>query len=416
MPRSADANACRTCVRRRVKCDGKLPICERCSKRDIYCDRTARIVLRHYKPRGSVDLSPPEGTPRELLKQAQIAQLFHVYIKELAPSYDLNDEDRAFEREGAEKALESPLLFSAAIAFSAIYMHRKAAFRRTIAETYHDRCLKLLIALSCDDEAVSDGTALASCCLLRSYELLSEDEDPNRHLFGASTLVPAPPSLSDHSLLASGFWNYLREDISYSLFHDCPLKVHVDRVNLIERRDDECANGISLLLARAINVVFGDAIDDVLPDIDSWRKRYAREPFSRIEGETFPIVKMAKDCHASAMHYYYVAKCMLQSEDRPALAAEIIGLAMHSESASVIINAYGPITYSGQYLVSGQQRQALIAYLQSTDRKTQWSLDFIIQRLKKKWATADASNNQSSPHPSEPSPLAQASPDLKVSG
>ena len=389
MPRSADANSCRTCIRRRVKCDGKLPICERCQKRDIYCDRSSRLILKQYGSREQAAV-PSDGTPRDLLQQVQIAQLFHVYIKELAPWYDLNDEERAFEREGAEKALDSPLLFSAAIAFAGIYMHRKAAFPRAIAELYHDHCLKLLIALSRDDRAIHDGTALASTCLLRSYEILAEDEDPNRHLFGASTLVPALPTLSDHSLLAGGFWNYLREDISYSLFSDCPLKVQMDQVCLLERLDDEYANNISLLLGRTVNVFFGSETHDVLPEIHAWRKRFVREPFSRVEGDDFPIVKMAKDCQVAAMHYYYVAKCMLESDNRPALAAEIIGLSMSAESASVIINAYGPMCYSGQYLTSGEQRQGLIAYLRSTERKTQWSVGFIISKLKKKWEVADA--------------------------
>ncbi len=358
-------------------------------KRDIYCDRSSRLILKQYGSREQATV-PSNGTPRELLQQVQVAQLFHVYIKELAPWYDLNDEERPFEREGAEKALDSPLLFSAAIAFAGIYMHRKAAFPREIAELYHDRCLKLLIALSREDRVTTDGTALASTCLLRSYELLAEDVDPNRHLFGASTLVPPLPDLSDHSLLAAGFWNYLREDISYSLFSDCPLKVHMDQVCLLERLDDEYANNISLLLGRTVNVFFGNQTDDVLPEIHAWRKRFIREPFSRVEGEIFPIIKMAKDCQVAAMHYYYVSRCMLEIDDRPALAAEIIGLSMSAESAPVIINAYGPMCYSGQYLTSGEQRQSLIAYLQSTERKTQWSVGFIISKLKAKWELADA--------------------------
>ena len=150
MPRSADINSCRTCVRRRVKCDGKVPICQRCQKRHTYCDRSSKLVLKHYGPREQ-PIACSDGTPRELMQQIQIAQLFHVYIKELAPWYDLNDEERAFAREGSEKALDSPLLFAAAIALAGIYMHRKAAFPRSIAESYHERCLKLLIALSRED-------------------------------------------------------------------------------------------------------------------------------------------------------------------------------------------------------------------------------------------------------------------------
>jgi hypothetical protein len=390
MPRTADANACRTCIRRRLKCDGKLPICQRCEKRDIYCDRTPRLLLRQYNP-GEQTAQTTISDPKQDLEQVYVAQLFHVYIKELAPWYDLNDEERAFEREGAEKALSSPLLFAAAIAFAGIYMHRKAAFPRSVAEMYHDRCLKLLIALSGEDPGIRDGTALASTCLLRSYELLAEENDPNRHLFGASTLVPSLPSLADHSLLTSGFWNYLREDISYSLFSDCPLKVSMDQVCLLEAHDDEFANHMTLLLARTVNVFYGKDEDDVLPEIHAWRRRFTRQPFSRTQGKVFPVVKMLKDCQVAAIHYYYVALCMLDESDRrPGYAAEIVGLSMAAESTTVTINAYGPMCYSGQYLTSGEQRQALIAYLLSTERKTQWSVGFIVSTLKKKWELSDA--------------------------
>ena len=166
--------------------------------------------------------------------------------------------------------------------------------------------------------------------------------------------------------------------------------MHIDQVCLLENQDDEYANNMSLLLGRTVNVFFGHNIDDVLPEIHAWRRRFTREPFSRIQGESFPIVKMTKDCQVAAMQYYYVARCMLESEDRPALAAEIIGLSMYAESTPIIVNAYGPMCYSGQYLTSGEQRQALISYLRSTERKTQWSVEFIISRLLEKWELADA--------------------------
>lgn len=315
--------------------------------------------------------------------------MFHVYIKELAPWYDLNDEARAFEKQGAEMALESPLLFSAAIAFSGIYMHRKSAFPKSIAEVYHGRCLNLLIALSEDDQAIKDGTALASTCLLRSYEILAEDEDPNRHLFGASALVPPMPRLTDHSLLASGFWNYLREDITYSLFQECPLKIQIEQVFVQAVADDEFANSITLLLGRTVNAFFGQEPIDMLPEIDEWRSRFRKEPFSRIEGGAFPATKWLKDCQVAALHYYHVARCMLEPDNRAHHAAEIVGLAAAVDSPTVWVNAYGPICFTGQYLVQGEQRQQVASFLRSTERKTGWNLGFIISRLKKKWEASD---------------------------
>jgi hypothetical protein len=343
-----------------VRCDNRLPICERCEKGNRYCDRSEHLDVKHYDP-DKPKLSISDGAPRDLLHQkAEIAQLFHVYIRELAPWYDLNDESRAFEKEGAEMALDSPLLFSAAIAFAGIYQHRKTSFPRAIAESFHARCLNILINLTANDAAIKNGTALASTCLLRSYEIMAEEEDPNRHLFGASTLVPAMPALTDHSLLAGGFWNYLREDISYSLFYECPLKIQIDQVFVQAFADDEFANSMTILLGRTVNAFFNnESAFDILPEIREWRTKFEREPFSRIEGGVFPAPKMLKDCQVAALHYYYVARCMLEPENRSHHAAEIVGLAIASESGPVWVNAYGPICFSGQYLMLGEQRQTV---------------------------------------------------------
>jgi hypothetical protein len=129
MPRTADANSCLTCRRRRIRCDNRLPRCQRCEKRDVYCDRSSPLVVKQYTPEQGVDL---EKSPQELLSEPLIAKLFHTYIKDLAAWYDLSDESRLFERDVVEKALESPLLFSAIVAFSAIYVSIRPRIARQI--------------------------------------------------------------------------------------------------------------------------------------------------------------------------------------------------------------------------------------------------------------------------------------------
>lgn len=119
MPRTADVNSCLTCRRRRIRCDNRLPRCQRCEKRDVYCDRSSPLVVKQYTPEQGVDL---DKSPQVLLGEPLIAKLFHTYIKDLASWYDLSDESRLFEKDVVENALESPLLFSAIIAFSAIYV------------------------------------------------------------------------------------------------------------------------------------------------------------------------------------------------------------------------------------------------------------------------------------------------------
>jgi hypothetical protein len=265
-------------------------------------------------------------------------------------------------------------------------MHRKESFPRAVAESYHDRCVKLLLALSAEDSEVRNGTALASTCLLRSYEILAEDEDPNRHLFGASTLLPPIPALTDHSLLAGCFWNYLREDITYSLIHECPLKVHVDRAveSLKPNHPDEYANCMTLLLGRAVNVAFGGQNDDVLPELMSlWRERPV--PFSRIDERPFPSIRMTRDAHAFAIQYHHVARCLLRPEERPLLAADICGLAISSDSAAIVVNSYGPICFTAKWLSTTEEQQTLVDFLRSSERRTGWSVSLIITKLRQTW-------------------------------
>lgn len=390
MPRTVSSRSCLTCRKRKLKCDEEFPVCSRCIKAGLHCDRTSRTKFKTFSgPRSKEE----ENKPRSLLKDPHIADLFHIYIKDLAPWYDLNDETHAFERDGAVKALDSPLLFSAIIAFAAIYAARTQSSNSVIAEEYHAKCLRLLIKLSVEDEEVRCGTALAATCLLRSYEILSEVEDPNRHLFGASTLLPqAPPLVGDYSLLASGFWNYLREDITYSLIHDCQLKIVIKKHIDIPASDNGFANAMTLFLARAINVRFGrtnDASDlQILSDdfVARWQA-FKPQPFASFDANlhVFPTIKMLADTHVAALHYYLVVQCILTEQDLDELAAEICGSAMSSRSPAVIVNAYGPVCFAGRWLTSPSQRNALVRWLRETERKTAWSTKAIVNKLQAAW-------------------------------
>ncbi|KAJ9657007.1 hypothetical protein H2198_004607 [Neophaeococcomyces mojaviensis] len=325
--------------------------------------------------------------PQQQLYQPEIAHLFHTYIKKLAPWYDLNDERLTFSNTVAAGALHNPLLFSAAIAFAAIYSHKRSSFPRHFADSYHRKCIRLLIDLKEDDDEVISGNALASTCLLRQYELLSEDRDPNRHLYGASALVPPVPSLINHDLIAASFWNYLREDITYSLIQECPLKLQLPRnrftsVNLL---DDEAANLMTLLLGRTINAFFGRINDDTGVEIADWHARYSKEPFCNIDGGAFPVIKMMKDCHVAALHYYHVAQCMITPIQRTSSATTLCGLAVHAQSDAVTVNAYGPICFTAQWLTFSQQRDTIINFLLESQQQTAWPVKPIIDKLQARW-------------------------------
>jgi hypothetical protein len=109
----------------------------------------------------------------------------------------------------------------------------------------------------------------------------------------ASSVPKAP-------LLRAGLWNYLREDITFSLINECPLKVDVGEVNIELTRDDDHANRITLLLARLINTAFKPprgALGELPQAIEYWYSQLPFRAYHESDGGTFPRVQMIQDCH-----------------------------------------------------------------------------------------------------------------------
>lgn len=112
--------------------------------------------------------------PRKALESSQLANYFRHYIGDVALWYDLSDAGCFFSTEIPVIALDEPVLFCAIIALSAMHVSQTTApSARNVAEMYHRRCVRYLINLSPDDELIEKGVALATTCLLRSYEILA---------------------------------------------------------------------------------------------------------------------------------------------------------------------------------------------------------------------------------------------------
>ncbi|KAM0561242.1 hypothetical protein ACHAPJ_003120 [Fusarium lateritium] len=241
--------------------------------------------------------------------------MFHSYTSSISLWYDLSDSTCAFGVHVPTIALDEPLLFCAVIALSAIHMCKTSApsFRK-VAEFYHHRCVQLLITLSEGDELITRGIALAATCLLRSYEILDGDVDPNMHLRGAYSMASLHDVLSGNlqaGLLGAGFWNYLREDITFSLFQECPLKMNLEDTPLINHHhsDQDYLNSITLILGKIINMAFNDDIEEtrwnlVTDLLKNWRRVCPDhlKPFSRMQGEAgtshhFPAIWFLQPCH-----------------------------------------------------------------------------------------------------------------------
>ena len=116
-------------------------------------------------------------------------------------------------------------------------------------------------------------------------------------------------------LLESGFWNYLREDITFSLFEQCPLKIDLETVQPIleYRSDHDYLNAITLILGRIINATFREIIEsqwiDSFNALRGWFEGCPKrlQPFSRHQEATrpdlsFPETWFLQPCHGKFLH------------------------------------------------------------------------------------------------------------------
>lgn len=203
---------------------------------------------------------------------------------------------------------------------------------RSLAESYHHRCVRLLIVLSEGDDLILKGIALAATCLLRSYEILDstcypvdlqwrlrcsvDDIDANMHLRGAYSMASFENlifSAEQHGLVKSGFWNYLREDITFSLYAKCPLKMDLEfmGVSSPQHSDQDYLNSISLILGKIINVAFHHDMsisecDEALAMVQTWAascppqlKPFSTSIASPETGQVLPAVWFLQSHHGT---------------------------------------------------------------------------------------------------------------------
>ncbi|PTB62607.1 hypothetical protein BBK36DRAFT_1162864 [Trichoderma citrinoviride] len=392
---------------------------------------------------GRSRLPSPED-PRAALEVPDLAWYFHNYITELAKWYDLGDALRQFATKVPEVALDQPLLFSAVIALSAEHLCRTTGpkIARETAAFYHGHCVRRLIQLDGESELLTNGVALAAACLLRSYEILDEDIDPNRHLRGAYSLASCEDSIagsSPDSLLAAGFWNYLREDITFSLFEGCPLKMDVTEsaAPSLANGHDQQLHSISLILGQIINKAFRNGISatdwqQLVGMAHAWLDELPPhvKPYSRGRSVTLstvgelPSFWFLQDFHASARQYLLVSLSILAVFARPdqlsmlppvdagtsiashaankedlldAYALEICGIAFTTNIAAVIVNSFGPIAYCGKFVRSEPARQEVIRRLAACKRPVGWPVERLISGLQQSWAAAGHSQLRGSP-------------------
>ncbi|KAM0425160.1 hypothetical protein ACHAPT_009721 [Fusarium lateritium] len=261
------------------------------------------------------------------------------------------------------------------------------SFRKT-AEFYHHRCVQRLIELDQGDELITRGVALAATCLLRSYEILDGEIDPNMHLRGAYSMALLHDVLSGNlqpGLPGAGFWNYLREDITFSLFEKCPLKMDLTATPLLvnHRSAQDYLNSITLILGKIINTTFGRDVTS-----SEWVSAVEMCGFcNHVMVSPHNLGYLESPENLEDLGKLDLVGIEVESKDQllKAFAVEICGIAFTTKTPSVLVNAFGPIAYCARFINAEPARQELARQLLACKSSIGWPVERLINNLESFW-------------------------------
>ncbi|KAK6007358.1 hypothetical protein QM012_004172 [Aureobasidium pullulans] len=316
-------------------------------------------------------LFPTPVSPTEDLRNELIATLYHHYIEHLAAWYDLCEHERPFETLVPTRALGVSVLFNAIIAFSAQHKALSDTRYEVCSTSYHSACVQgLLSGLSVFSPSLREDYLVAAC-LLRSYEILNADSrQEQRHLLGAYQISSTEEiDMTRVGLLQAGAWNYLREEITVAL--ECRrlvrLNIRLNLRNAVSGPDSMHANTVTYILARVINLCFGqdesgkilefneDEWSSLNEELMLWRDNlpttYA--PYSQAPkpGNPFPSEWDLQPWHIAAAQYFLAAKTLLMlqnpnTQNHTNDVERLCGIAYTNENRAARVNAFGPMAFS----------------------------------------------------------------------
>ncbi|OQE22322.1 hypothetical protein PENSTE_c010G03833 [Penicillium steckii] len=360
--------------------------------------------------------------PEVALKDPQVFHLFRHYKDSLASWYDLNDRQRHFTDIVPVKARYSPLLLSSLLAFSAISLHNSSGSESWVdqAEFYHLESVQILLKVTSNIEAVvADGEVLAAICLLRSFEIISENLGSQSHLQGYYSMLASTSIHLDSlsNLARASFWNFLREDITMALIERRTLMIELsdDQIPKDLVFDDDYANAITILLGQVINVGFSKAVHKVSAErfsslgkkLEAWKASLPDSFMPIVNDDSvdrskrpFPFMGTLHGWHAASIQYYQAAMMILAdseqkmqenevgdrcaylntlSENLSNRSSEICALALSSDSQAVWVNSFGPIAFCTYDLGDRWKKEAIVRGVKCWGSRTGWPISKIVK-------------------------------------
>ncbi|CRG92682.1 Mediator of RNA polymerase II transcription subunit 23 [Talaromyces islandicus] len=206
--------------------------------------------------RSFLEPSTPERCTAELTTREAFLRLL------IVEKFDVCDPLCHFANEVPRRALDNPMVMYAILALASRHqaIMTKTTDQEVEQNTYHSRCLELLIPALSRPENTYNDQLLITIVLLRQHEELENRKDTRYHLVASIKLINMISKFSSCGGLAeAASWLFLRQAIYASLVQREPWKLQLENYErsqaFLFRDDSSYANVSVFQLARALRLV-----------------------------------------------------------------------------------------------------------------------------------------------------------------
>ncbi|OIW30422.1 hypothetical protein CONLIGDRAFT_713069 [Coniochaeta ligniaria NRRL 30616] len=404
---------------------------------------TSTASLSALSPVGSTPNSQRESRYKPLadrtctfLNDLDEARLFRHFGSVMAQWFDVCDNERHFATDVVSRASSSSLLLYACLSVSALHLALTAhTFTEQLAESYHERCVAVLIPmLDHLDHRQDLDILLASTVLLRLFEQMcceKPSDDLQRHLRGSSAFVNNwVDCAASGNLAEASFWVFVGQDIQYSLCDQSSLRINFQLFNDKLQQVWQAENPLTerswthkavWLLAEAVQYCYSEEkknaeeYESLRVRLEDWENMRpdSFSPLFRSEadpagGSPFPTILYTHSWHACAVQHIAMAQMLLVIYDPGRFrmgmgygrglrrlqaqfdhyASILFGVALSSNEAHVRFTACHALCASGPWIKDPHCQRALVRLIRETEEEHGWPWTYIIGELTDDWGVS----------------------------
>ncbi|KAK1466180.1 hypothetical protein CCUS01_01027 [Colletotrichum cuscutae] len=352
-------------------------------------------------------------TPLWPLQDRQEAFLYRYFVDNLAPLFDMCDNDRHFAKVVPKRAVYCPTLLNAMFSASAKRLSRTIGVDGVIADRYHQICLRSLIPALSSSTAVVDDNLLAAVVILRFTEEVDIGSMTlESHLMGTRILLAAQENAADFSgLRLSAFWLALRQEIYMAFVHTRPVyHSFFPSIKRIQERGNSDENAVDCHYAKKAEDNHVRSYAQLKEDLDVWWKEkpwYFDAMWANPEPGFLLEEQYITDAAVAGLQHYHLARMLLiahnpkvarlgtafraMEEELKQTVRVICGLAVANErTPPAYVNACIAITMAGDRFTDRKEQEELYKILVKTDRRLGWPTHAAQSQIREAWGWEDS--------------------------